>query len=137
MVPTSASAGSMTYQRETRLLQYRNAVDIRQGTDRITAGAADVFLDEKNELAKTVAEDNVVITQPGRRATGTWAQYTAADEVAVLKGKPATVSDAENGSSQSAEITFYMRERRVVAQGKSNQVPSGRSRSVYKVKVPN
>ena len=137
IVPTSASAGSMTYYRETRLLQYRNAVDIRQGTDRITAGAADVFLDEKNELAKTVAEDNVVITQPGRRATASWAQYTAADEVAILKGQPATVSDAENGSSQNAEITFYMRERRVVTQGRSDQAPAGRSRSVYKVKVPN
>ena len=136
-VPTSASAGSMTYQREARILQYRNNVDIRQGTDRITAGAADVFLDEKNELAKTVAENDVVITQPGRRATGTWAQYTAADEVAVLRGQPATVSDAESGSSQNAEITFFMRERRVVAEGRSKQNTSGRSRSVYKIKVPN
>ena len=136
-VPTSASAGSMTYQRDTRLLQYRTAVDIRQGTDRITAGSADVFLDEKNELARTVAEGDVVITQPGRRATASWAQYNAADEVAILKGKPATVSDAENGSSQNAEITFYMRDRRVVTQGRSEQTPAGRSRSVYKVKVPN
>jgi LPS export ABC transporter protein LptC len=136
IVPTSASAGSMSYHRDTRLLQYRTAVDIRQGTDRITAGSADVFLDEKNELAKTVAEDNVVITQPGRRATASWAQYTASDEVAVLRGKPATVSDSENGSSQNAEITFYMRERRVVAEARSGQAPAGRSRSVYKVKVP-
>ncbi len=135
-VPTSASAGSMTYQREARLLQYRTNVDIRQGTDRITAGAADVFLDERNELAKTVAENNVVITQPGRRATGSWAQYIAADEVATLRGQPATVSDTENGSSQNAEITFFMREKRVVAESKSAQNPTGRSRSVYKVKVP-
>jgi LPS export ABC transporter protein LptC len=137
VVPTSASAGSMTYERDSRLLRYRTGVDIRQGTDRITAGSADVFLDEKNELARTVAEDNVVITQPGRRATASWAQYTAADEVAILKGKPATVSDAANGSSQNAEITFYMRERKVVAESRSNQAPAGRSRSVYKVKVPN
>ncbi len=137
VVPTSASAGSMSYQREARLLQYRTNVDIRQGTDRITAGAADVFLDERNELSKTVAQDNVVITQPGRRATGSWAQYTAADEVAVLRGQPATVSDAENGSSQNAEITFLMRERRVIAEGRSGQNPTGRSRSVYKIKVPN
>jgi LPS export ABC transporter protein LptC/lipopolysaccharide transport protein LptA len=136
-VPTSASAGSMTYRRDSRLLQYRNNVDIRQGTDRITAGSADVFLDEKNELAKTIAENDVVITQPGRRATGSWAQYTAADEVAVLRGQPATVSDAESGSSQNAEITFFMRERRVVAEGKSKQNTSGRSRSVYKIKAPN
>ncbi len=137
IVPTSASAGSMTYHRDTRLLQYRDSVDIRQGTDRITAGSADVFLDEKNELSRTVAENNVVITQPGRRATGSWAQYTAADETAILRGQPAIISDAESGSSQNAEITFLMRERRVVAEGRSTQNPSGRTRSVYKVKVPN
>lgn len=137
VVPTFASAGSMNYNRDTRRLQYRNAVDIRQGTDRITAGAADVFLDERNELTRTVAENDVVITQPGRRATGTWAQYTSADEVAILRGRPATLSDTENGSSQNTEITFFMRERRVIAEGKTDQNPAGRSRSVYKVRVPN
>lgn len=137
VVPTSASAGSLTYQREARLLQYRTKVDIRQGTDRITAGSADVFLDERNELARTIAESDVVITQPGRRATGSWAQYTAADEVAILRGQPATVSDTVNGSTQNAEISFFMRERRVVADGKSTPNNPGRSRSVYKVKTPN
>ncbi len=137
VVPTSASAGSMTYLREARLLQYRTKVDIRQGTDRITAGSADVFLDEKNELAKTIAESDVVITQPGRRATGSWAQYNAADEVAILRGQPATISDKVNGSTQNAEISFFMRERRVVAEGKPTQSNPGRSRSVYKIKTPN
>lgn len=136
VVPTSASAGSMTYQRDARLLQYRTNVDIRQGSDRITAGSADVYLDEKNELAKTVAENNVVITQPGRRATGNWAQYVAADEVATLRGQPATIRDAENGSSENSEITFFLREKRVVAESRTAQNPTGRSRSVYKVKVP-
>jgi lipopolysaccharide transport protein LptA len=133
-VPTSASAASMTYDRETRVLQYRSNVDIRQGTDRITAGSADVYLTESNEMAKTVAETDVVITQPARRATGTWAQYTSADEIAILRGNPATVTDPENGSSQSAQITFNMRDNRIVGESKTKQNTTGRSRSVYKVK---
>ena len=124
----------MTYHRDKRLLQYRTAVDIRQGTDRITAGSADVFLDEKNELSKTVAETNVVITQPDRKASGDWAQYTTGDETAILRGNPATVSDPANGSSQSSQLTFYMRENRVVSEAKPKQSTPGRSRSVYKVK---
>ena len=95
-----------------------------------------MFLDEKNEVSKTIAEQNVVITQPGRRATGSWAQYTAADEIAILRGDPATINDAENGSSQSGQVTFHMRDNRVVTEAKTKQNTTGRSRSVYKVKVP-
>ena len=133
-VPTYAAAGAMTYDRDKRLLQYRTAVDIRQGTDRITAASADVYLDEKNEVSKTVAETNVVITQPDRKASGDWAQYTAGDETAILRGNPATVNDAANGSSQSSQLTFYMRDNRVVSEAKPKQGTPGRSRSVYKVK---
>lgn len=133
-VPVYASAASLIYIRDSRLLQYRTSVDIRQGTDRVTSGAADVFLDENNEMSKTVVEGNVVITQPGRRATGDWAQFTPTDEIAILRGNPATVSDAENGTSQSSQLTFYMRENRVVGEAKTKQNAAGRSRSVYKVK---
>ena len=132
-VPVFASAKSMVYDRDTRLIQYRENVDIRQGTDRLTSGSADVYLNENNELSKTIAEKSVVITQPGRRATGNWVQYASSDEVAILRGDPATVSDAVNGSSQSSEITFLMRENRVISEGKSKQNTSGRIRSVYKI----
>lgn len=133
-VPTSASAGSLAYDRGNRILQYRTNVDIRQGTDRITAGSADVFLNERNELSKTIAETNVVITQPSRRASGDWAQYSSDDEVAILRGSPAIVNDQENGASQSGQLTFSMRDNRVIADGKTKQNASGRTRTVYKVK---
>ncbi len=133
-VPVSASAGSMVYERQGRILRYRTNVDIRQGTDRITAGSADVFLSETNEVAKTVAETNVVITQTGRRATGDWAQYTASDEAAIIRGNPATVNDAENGAMQSGELTVFLRENRVLSETKPKQNTSGRTRTVYKTK---
>ena len=132
-VPVFASADAMSYSRDSRLLQYRSNTDIRQGTDRITANSADVFLNEENEVAKTVAETNVVVTQPGRRGAGDWLQYTANDETAVLRGNPASVEDAENGTSQSAQLTFFMRDKRVVSEGKSKQSVSTRTKSVYKV----
>jgi|CXWL01.1.fsa_nt_gi lipopolysaccharide export system protein LptA len=134
IVTVTASAGSMAYDRDKRLLQYRTNVDIRQGTDRLTAGMADVYLSEVNEVSRTVAETNVVITQPGRKATGDWAQYTALDESAIIRGNPATVNDAENGSTQSGELTVNMRDNRVVSEGKVKQNTSGRIRSVYKTK---
>ncbi len=133
-VPVYASANKMFYNRENRLLRYEENVDIRQATDRITAGKADIFMNDKNEMSKTIAETNVVITQPNRRALGDWAQYTTADEVAVLRGNPARIDDAENGSSQGAQVTVYMRENRVVGESRTEQNNTGRTRTVYKVK---
>ncbi|KXJ99515.1 MAG: OstA-like protein [Acidobacteria bacterium OLB17] len=135
-VPVFASSNAMTYTRDGRLLSYRGNVDIRQGADRITAGAADVFLSEKNEVTRTVAENSVVLTQPGRRAVGDHVEYSAATEIAILKGNPATVSDAENGSTQGSEITVYFRENRFIGNGRGRQNPNSRVKSVYKTTNP-
>lgn len=136
-VPVYATANRMSYNRDNRLIRYDENVDIRQGTDRIVSGSASVYLDDKNEVSKTIAETNVVITQPNRRATGDSAQYTAADEVVILRGNPATVDDGESGSSQGGQITVYMRENRVIGEAKTKPGTSGRTRSVYKVKNAN
>jgi LPS export ABC transporter protein LptC/lipopolysaccharide transport protein LptA len=133
-VPVYASSNKLFYNRENRQLRYEENVDIRQGTDRITAGKADIYMDERNEMSKTIAETNVVITQPNRRALGDWAQYTSENEVAILRGNPAKIDDSENGSSQGAQVTVYMRENRVVGESQTEQNNTGRTRSVYKVK---
>lgn len=133
-VPVYASSNKLFYNRENRVLRYEENVDIRQGTDRITAGKADIFLNENNEMSRTVAETNVVITQPNRRGLGDWAQYTADTEVAILRGNPARIEDAENGSSQGAQMTINMRENRVTGESRTEQNNTGRTRSVYKIK---
>jgi LPS export ABC transporter protein LptC/lipopolysaccharide transport protein LptA len=132
--PVYVAAGSMLYQRDAREIQYRDSVDVRQGADRLSASAVDVYLDEHNTLSKMVAEGNVVMTEPGRRGTGDWTQYTAADDVAILRGNPATVTDSESGTSSAAQMTFNRRENRVVTEGKPKPSGNGRTRSVYKVK---
>lgn len=134
LVPVSASSNTMNYFRDTRVLRYSGAVDIRQATDRITGGKADVYLSENNEVSKTEVENDVVITQPKRKATGDFASYTAANEIVILRGRPARVEDVDNGVSQAGEMTMYVRENRVSSEGKSTQNTAGRTRSVYKVK---
>jgi lipopolysaccharide export system protein LptA len=133
-VPVYAAAGKMIYNRDNRTLRYEKDVDIRQGTDRITAGVASVQMNERNDVSQTVAENNVVVTQPNRKAIGDYAQYNTAEEVVVLRGNPARIEDAENGSSQGGQVTVYLRENRVVGEGKTKQNAAGRIRSVYKVK---
>ena len=133
--PVYVSSRKMTYTRDSRLVRYDTDVDIRQGTDRILAGVANIYLDERNELSRSDVQNNVVITQPNRRAVGDSAQYVAADESVTLRGNPARVDDAENGSSSGGQMTVYLRDNRVVSEGKSKQNTAGRIRSVYKVKT--
>lgn len=136
-IPAFASGDRMTYSEKDRLLHYDGNVDIRQGTDRITGNSADVFMSAAtNEVERTVAQGNVVLTQPGRRGTGDWSQYTVADETFVLKGRPAHVEDAEQGATDGAVLTVYMRENRIVADGSSNGQAPGRGRSTHKVSKP-
>jgi len=73
--PASASSDRFEYQDEAKLIRYTGNVDIRQGTERITAGVVDVFLDEKNELKEFVAQNSVVITQPNRKVRGDYARF--------------------------------------------------------------
>ncbi len=134
-VPVFATANSMTYSDVSRTLHYEVDVDIRQGTDRLTSGVADVYLlKESSEVEKTIAQHDVVLTQPNRKGTGDWVQYTSADEVAVLKGNPARVEDVEKGSTEGNRLTVYMRDGRVIADDVRGSQAPGRIRSTHKVK---
>jgi len=133
-VPVYAQSQKIYYFKDKNLLRYENDVDIRQGTDRIVAGVANVYLNDKNEVAQTVAERDVVVTSPNRKAVGDYAKYIAADESVVLRGNPARIEDGENGSTQGAQVTVFLRENRFVSESKTEQTNSGRTRTVYKVK---
>ena len=125
----------MFYSDPNRLMHYESNVHIRQGSDRITSGVADVYLlKDSDEMEKTVAQRNVVLTQPNRKGTGDWVEYTSASEVAILKGNPAHVDDADKGSTDSARLTVDMREDRVVADDPRGPQSPGRVRSTHKVK---
>ena len=57
----------MFYSDPDRTIHYEGNVDIKQGTDRL-GGVADIYLaKESNEMQKTVAQQNVVLTQPMRK----------------------------------------------------------------------
>jgi lipopolysaccharide export system protein LptA len=96
---------------------------------------ADVYLmKELGEVERMVAQRNVVVTQPGKRGTGNWAQYNAVDETVMLTGEPARVEDAEQGNSESRRLTVYLRENRVVSDSPGGAQSTGRVRSSHKIK---
>lgn len=138
VVPVHAASNRMFYADAERLLHYEGDVDIRQGTERITGEAADVrLLKDTYEVERTEVSRNVVVTQPGKRGTGDWAQYTAADETVVMTGSPARVEDEAQGTSESRRLTVYLRENRVVSDGGGDgdgQQSTGRVRSTHRIR---
>ena len=135
VVPVFATADFMRYSDPERVVHYETNVDIKQGTDRIICGAADVYLQKDvNELDHTIAQRDVILIQPGKRGTGDWCQYTAADDVAVLKGNPAHVEDAEQGTTDGNRLTIYRKENRVVVDDTRGSQSPGRVRSTHPVK---
>ncbi|HEX6731842.1 MAG TPA: LPS export ABC transporter periplasmic protein LptC, partial [Pyrinomonadaceae bacterium] len=137
VIPVFASSDSMFYSDPDRIVHYEGSVDIKQGTDRMNAGVADVYLaKDSNEMEKTIAEKNVVLVQPTRRGTGDWVQYTAADEIAILKGNPARVDDVEQGNTQGGRLTVNMRDSKVTADDSRGPLSPGRVRSTHKIRKP-
>ena len=137
VVPVFASADSMFYTDPERTIHYEGNVDIKQGTDRMTSGVADVYLQkETNEMDKTLAQRNVVLTQPNRKGTGDWVEYTAADEIAVLKGNPARVEDVEQGNTEGNRLTLSVRDGKVTADDARGPLAPGRVHSTHKIRKP-
>lgn len=137
IVPVFAAADSMFYSDPDRKIHYEGNVDIKQGTDRLTGGVADVYLvKESNEMEKTIAQKNVVLTQPNRKGTGDWVEYTAANEIAVLKGNPARVDDAEQGNTEGNRLTLSVRDGKVTADDARGPLSPGRVRSTHKIRKP-
>ena len=137
VVPVFASADSMFYSDPDRTIHYEGNVDIKQGTDRMTSGVADVYLQkESNEMEKTIAQRNVVLTQPNRKGTGDWVEYTSANEIAILKGNPARVEDVEQGNTQGGRLTLSVRDGKVTADDARGPLSPGRVRSTHKIRKP-
>src|SRR4029079_4899832 len=137
VVPVFAAADSMFYSDPDRTIHYEGNVDIKQGTDRLTSGVADVYLlKDSTQVEEPIAQRDVVLTQPNRKGTGDWVEYTSANEVAVLKGNPARVEDVEQGNSEGGRLTLSTRDGKVTADDARGPLSPGRVRSTHKVRKP-
>jgi lipopolysaccharide export system protein LptA len=137
VVPVFAAADSMVYSDPDRTIHYEGNVDIKQGSDRLTGGVADVYLEkESNEMNKTIAQRSVVLTQPNRKGTGDWVEYTSANEIAILKGNPARVEDVEQGNTEGNRLTLSVRDGKVTADDARGPLSPGRVRSTHKIRKP-
>src|SRR5262245_38899122 len=120
IIPVFAQADRITYNDETRTAHYEGSVKVRQGTDRINSLVADALMDEDKKLVQLTATNEVVMTQPNRRATGDLLVYTVKTDTAVLTGNPAIAEDYEqDGVTKSTKLTLHTRDARIEANEES------------------
>ena len=80
------------------------------------------------QLDRIVADGNIVITQPSRRATGERLEYVAADDKFVLTGNSPSIFDAEHGKITGDSLTFFRRDDRVLVEGRETSPTTTRTR---------
>ena len=127
--PISITAAKLTYADSERRIHYEGGV-IAKGSD-FTASAktVDAYLLSHSQtsnnqsftgpgqLDRMVAQDDVVIQEPKRRAEGQKLVYTAADDKFVLTGGPPSIFDAEQGKITGVSLTFFRHDDRVLVEG--------------------
>jgi lipopolysaccharide export system protein LptA len=130
--PIVITAAKLTYSDSERKVHYEGGVTAK-GTD-FTASAktADAYMLPRaqasanqpvaspGQLDRMVAERDVVIQQPNRRAEGQKLVYTAADDKFVLTGGPPSIFDAEQGKITGVSLTFFRRDDRVLVEGEAS-----------------
>jgi lipopolysaccharide export system protein LptA len=134
--PVSITAAKLTYADSERRVHYEGGVLAKGADFTASAKTADAYLLSRSQassnqsvagsfagpgqLDRMVAQDNVVVQQPNRRAEGQTLVYTAADDKFVLTGGPPSIFDAEQGKITGVSLTFFRRDDRVLVEGEAS-----------------
>ncbi|MFZ0807314.1 MAG: LPS export ABC transporter periplasmic protein LptC [Candidatus Sulfotelmatobacter sp.] len=130
------TAAKLTYTDDERKVHYEGGVNAKGDDFTADAQTADAFLVARNQAAGAksfagpsrldhmIAENNVVVRQPNRRADGQKLVYTPADDKFVLTGGTSSelpsIFDAEQGKITGVSLTFYRTDDRVLVEGAKN-----------------
>jgi lipopolysaccharide export system protein LptA len=127
--PVSISSARLTYTDSDRKAHFDGGVSAKGTDSAITSNQMDVLLQARGQqstnqplaqagkLERIVAQGQVVITQPNRRAVGDQLVYTVADDKFVLSGGTPSIFDAEHGKITGVSLTFFRHDDRVVVEG--------------------
>ena len=127
-VPVNVTADKLTYVDAERKATFNGNVVVHGSETTINADTVQVFLLPRgdqagSQLDRIVAQGEIQIEQPGRKATGNQLVYTAADDKLVLTasaGKRPSILDSQRGQITGDSLTFYRHDDRVVVESKKS-----------------
>ena len=130
--PISITASKLTYADAERRVHYEDGVVAQGPGFTASATTVDAYLLPRSQtssnrsfggpgqLDRMIAQGNVVIRQPKRRAEGEKLVYTAATDKFVLTGGPPSIFDAEQGKITGVSLTFFRGDDRVLVEGEAS-----------------
>jgi len=130
VTPVSITSKRLTYTDDQHRAQFEGGVNARGRDITVTADHLDAFMVPRGQvtqnqstkgqgqLERMVAEGNVIIQEPKRRATGDKLVYTVDDDKLVLSGGTPSIFDAERGKIRGDSLTFFRRDDRVLVEGR-------------------
>jgi lipopolysaccharide export system protein LptA len=133
VTPVKITSDRLTYTDSERKAHFEEAVQAKGADLTITSKVMDVFLQPRDQTTSNqpitgagagngkidhiVASGQVMILQPGRRATGDQLVYTTSDDKFVLAGGSPSIFDAEQGKITGVSLTLFRHDGRVVVEG--------------------
>ncbi|HZS97113.1 MAG TPA: LPS export ABC transporter periplasmic protein LptC [Terriglobales bacterium] len=132
VTPITITSTRLTYTDDERRAQFEGGVTARGADVTVTADHVDAYLSPRSQnapseslkgqgqLERLVAQGNVVVQEPGRKAVGDLLTYTVADDKFVLSGGTPSIFDAERGKIRGDSLTFFRRDDRVLVEGKDS-----------------
>ncbi len=129
VTPVKITSARLSYTDSERKARFEGGVQAQGGELTITARRMDVFLQPRNQATTNqsltgtgkidhiLADEQVVITQPGRKALGDHLIYTTADDKFVLTGGSPSIFDAEHGKITGVSLTLFRHDGRVLVEG--------------------
>jgi len=130
--PITITSSLVTYADSERRVHYEGGVLAKAAEFTASAKTADAYLLPRSQtsasssvaapgqLDRMVADGNVLIQQPDRRAEGQKLVYIAADDKFVLTGGPPCIFDAEQGKITGVSLTFFRHDDRVLVEGEAS-----------------
>ncbi len=130
--PVSITGLKLTYTDSERKAHYEGGVVAKGAGFAASATAVDAYLVARSQnstnkslsgpgqLDHMVAQGDVLIQQPNRRAEGQKLVYTASEDKFVLTGGPPSIFDAEQGKITGVSLTFFRRDDRVLVEGEAS-----------------
>ncbi|HEY6349934.1 MAG TPA: LptA/OstA family protein [Candidatus Angelobacter sp.] len=137
-VPVNVTADRLSYVDAERKAVFSGNVVTKASETTITADTVQILLTARSnqggsQLDRIIAQGEILIEQPNRKATGNQLVYTAADEKMVLTAEPGkrpAIVDAERGRISGDSLTFYRHDDRVLVDSKEA------SRTLIQTRIP-
>ena len=131
VTPISITSTGLTYTDDRRRAEFQGGVTARGADVTVTADHVDAYLAPRSQntssqvkgqgqLDRLIAEGNVLVQEPGRKATGNQLVYTVAEDKFVLSGGTPSIFDAERGKTRGDSLTFFRHDDRVLVEGKDS-----------------